>query len=291
MPSVLVLVSRKQQGRKTAQWFARGCELVGDKVKRLSEEVYKEPISDVLVHYGFDGSRESSIAKAHADYVAAGLKAVYTDIGYFRRRDLFDRYHDYKRFAINDRHPTAYFQNFKHSSDRADAVLRVAIAPKMRQGKNIIVCGMSNKASAFDRVDGWTEWAIAELRRHTDRPIIYRPKPQRAKVGQYPPIAGAGYSDPLRRRLEQELEDAWAVVSHHSNAGIDALIAGVPCFQPEGVASVLGLSDLAMIESPLRPSYEERWQLVNDVAYCQWNANEIEAGTAWRHMKGEELIP
>lgn len=278
------------RGKKTSRWFARGCELAGDRVTRLAAEDYREPCTDALLHYGFDGSRGSNIAKAHADYVAAGKHAVYVDIGYFKRRDLYDRYEDYQRFAINDRHPTAYFQKVKHGPDRASAH-PIAMRATMNQGRKVVVCGMSTKASAFDNVDGWTEAAIKELRKHTDRPIVYRPKPQRRKYGQLPPIPGTEYSDPITRRLEDELKDAWAVVSHHSNAGLDALIAGVPCFQPEGVASVLGLADLSKIEEPLLPDYEQRRQLINDVCYCQWNAWEIEAGQAWHHFKDEGLIP
>jgi hypothetical protein len=289
MATVLVLVSRKMRGKKTSRWFARGCELAGDRVTRLAEEDYREPCTDIVLHYGFDGSRESKIAKANADYVATGRKAVYVDIGYFKRRDIFDRYEDYQRFAINDRHPTAYFQRVKHGPDRAVAH-SIPMRATMNQGRKIVVCGMSTKASRFDYVEGWTEQAIVEIRKHTDRPIVYRPKPQRRKYGQLPPIAGTEYSDPVLRRLEQELQDAWAVVSHHSNAGLDALIAGVPCFQPEGVASVLGLSDLSKIEQPLLPSYEERRQLINDVCYTQWNAGEIDEGLAWRHFKDEGLL-
>ena len=142
----------------------------------------------------------------------------------------------------------------------------------------------------FDDVIGWEEAAIATIRKHSDKPIVYRPKPQANRKPQLPPLLGTTYSDPVARKIEDELKDAWAVVSHHSNAGLDALIAGVPCFQPDGVASVLGLADLSLIETPRLPSYEERRQLVHDVCYCQWNAAEIDAGLAWRHFRDEGLL-
>ena len=106
MATVLVLVAAKRQGRRTAEWFAHGAELAGYKAKRLAEANYTEPCSDILVHYGFDGSPDSAIARAHADYVRAGLKAVYADIGYFRMRGRpFDRYEDYQA-VIDKRAPS-----------------------------------------------------------------------------------------------------------------------------------------------------------------------------------------
>ena len=270
-----------------------------DRVSRLWSHEYREPCSEILLHYGFDGSQESPIAGAFRDYVRAGLKAVYIDLGYFKNRrgerggPGLGRYGDYHRWSINDRHPTAHFQRVKHPPDRAEA-LGIKLAKKMRQGENIILCGMSPKASVFDDVIGWEEAAIVKIRKVTTRPIVYRPKPQRASGPrarpQLPPLPGTIYSDPTRRSLENELENAWAVVSHHSNAGLDALVAGVPCFQVEGVASVLTSGSLSDIEAPRLPTLEERQQLVNDVCYTQFNGGEAAAGIAWRHFRDEGLL-
>jgi hypothetical protein len=301
MPSVLVLSSRKRRAKEICPGLAEGARLAGYKVERAWAEDYREPTTEVLLHYGFDGSRESSIAGAFSDYVAAGLKAVYVDLGYFKNRAALGRYGDYHRWSINARHPNAHFQLRKHDSSRADA-LGIVLRAKMSQGRNIVLCGMSPKAAAFDGVPGWEEAAVVELRKHTERPIVYRPKPQRTirsgrkaapgamSNGQLPPIDGTLYSDPLNRKLEHELADAWAVVSHHSNAGLDALVAGVPCFQEDGVALALGRSNLALIEKPRLPTFEERRQLVNDVCYTQWNAAEAAAGIAWRHYRDEGLL-
>lgn len=289
-----VIVSRKFRAReKICPSLANGIAAAGDKPISLRAERYNGVFSDAVIFYGFDGNRDSNIARAFDDYRKAGLKAVYVDLGYFKKRDSLGRYGDYHRFSVNDRHPTAYFQNIKHPSDRFDQHHR-KIAREMRQGKNIILCGMSDKASRFDGCGGLEQWerdAIDKIKAVTDRPIVYRPKPQVKDKPQYPAIAGVGYSDPRTRSLEDELKDSWAVVSHHSNAGIDALLAGVPCFQAEGVAVALGLSDLSMIEQPRLPNLDERRQFMFDVAYCQFNRAEMENGTAWRHLKSEGLVP
>jgi hypothetical protein len=287
-----LLVSRKFRARqKVMPDMAQGIQLVGDKVERIWPHDYRGIFSDVLVFYGFDGSRESQIAKAFNDYKAAGKPAIYIDLGYFNNKARDGRY-GYHRFSVSGRHPTAYFQNRKHKPDRFGVHGR-RIEAWRTPGKNIVVCGMSEKCAVFEgfKFEEWERAAIAKLRSVTDRPIVYRPKPQRRTVSQYPPIEGVSYSNPLVRKLGEELKEAWAVVSHHSNAGIDSLLAGVPTFTDEGVASVLGHGDLALIERPRCPTDSERKQFAADVAYCQFNRPEMRDGTAWRHFKDEGLVP
>jgi hypothetical protein len=271
--------------------MAQGIQLVGDRVERIWPHDYRGVFSDSLVFYGFDGSRESQIAKAFNDYKAAGKPAIYIDLGYFNNKARDGRY-GYHRFSVSARHPTAYFQNRKHKSDRFSVHGR-RIEAWRKPGKNIVVCGMSEKCAVFEgfKFEEWERAAIAKLKAVTDRPIVYRPKPQRRTVSQYPPIEGVSYSNPLVRKLGEELKEAWAVVSHHSNAGIDSLLAGVPTFTDEGVASVLGHGDLALIEQPRCPTDTERKQFAADVAYCQFNRPEMRDGTAWKHFKDEGLVP
>jgi len=153
---------------------------------------------------------------------------------------------------------------------------------------------MSEKCAVFEGF-GFEQWernAIAQMRKVTDRPIVYRPKPRKRDTPQYPMIEGVAYSNPAKtKHLEDELRDAWAVVSHHSNAGIDALLNGVACYSAEGVATVVGCTDLADIENRRFPTDEERRQWAYDIAYCQFNRPEMRDGTAWRHFKDEGLVP
>jgi hypothetical protein len=248
-------------------------------------------VSDVALFYGFDGSRNSTIYKAFNDYKAAGGKAVYIDLGYFNDRMKDGRY-GYHRFSVNARHPTAYFQKERHPGDRF-AVHGRKIEPwKRGAGRNILVCGMSRKCAEFEgfQFEEWERKAIGALRLVTDRPIVYRPKPVRVREQPPPPIKGVGYSNPRTTGIQAELRNAWAVVSHHSNAGIDGLLVGVPSFSDEGVATALGHTDVSLIEQPRQPSDEERRQFAWDVAYTQFHIDEMASGLAWRHLKNEGLV-
>jgi hypothetical protein len=286
-----LIVSRKFRARqKVMPDIEAGLQSCGVKLKRIWAHDYSGIFSDVAIFYGFDGSRGSSITKAFEDYRAAGKKAIYIDLGYFNNRTKDGRY-GYHRFSINNRHPTAYFMNTMHPADRFKVHGR-KVEPWRRPGENIILCGMSEKCALFEgyAFEEWEKSAIQQISTVTKRPIVYRPKPRRRDEPQYPPIKGVGFSNPAQKSLQDELDNAWAVVSHHSNANIDALLAGVPCFSDEGVALVLGKSDLRQIEDPLVPTDQERKQFAANVAYCQFNRPEMRDGTFWKHFKADGLV-
>jgi hypothetical protein len=145
---------------------------------------------------------------------------------------------------------------------------------------------MSHKASwSCGLGDGgtWENAVIKEIAKHTDREIVYRPKPT-WRGSQ--PLPGARYA--IDEPLEKSFADAFATVSHHSNASCDSAIAGIPAFVMDGIAKPMALQDLSKIETPYRPGDREQW--LNDAAYCQFSLAELSDGTAWTHLKSEGLI-
>jgi hypothetical protein len=289
-----VLLSRKFRGRqKIGPSLADGIRAVGDKVKVVDSRDYRSPFSDVLLFYGFDGSRSSTIYKAYCDYQREGKTCVYTDLGYFRQRATLGRYGDYHRFTVSSpelgysRHPTAYFQRTKHPADRVSQFgIRL---DRRKPGEYILLCGMSQKCSVFEgfEFEQWEREAVAKIRSVTDRPIHYRPKPN--KLNRYTSLPGTVFAPPTQD-IGAALRGAWATVSHHSNAGIDGLCLGVPAFVAEGVCVPVGSTDLGLIENPPLPTDDERRQWLADIAYCQWNRAEMNSGAYWRHLKDEGLV-
>ncbi|MER9768892.1 hypothetical protein NKJ09_22830 [Mesorhizobium sp. M0189] len=205
-------------------------------------------------------------------------------MGYFGRLEP-SKWAGFHKVSVNGRHPTAYFQSRRHDGARAS---RFGIDPKeWRTGKSILVAGTSDKGALVDgfQPEQWERSAIAELQKHTDRPIVYRAKPSWLGAA---PIAGATFEH-TRDDVLLSLRDCHAVVTHHSNVAVDGLINGIPAFCVEGVATPLALWDLALIESPKTEGDRERW--INDISYCQFDVAEMEAGIPWRHLKDEGLIP
>lgn len=145
--------------------------------------------------------------------------------------------------------------------------LGVQIRSWRAEGKHIVICPQSNE---YMRLSGWVgDWlakVTAELRQHTDRELRVR-----SKKGS-------------QSSLAQDLQGAWALVTHASAAAVEALLAGVPVFcTGRCAARWMGTSDLALIEDPLMPERREEWAAV--LAENQWTEAEMRAGTAWRALQ------
>jgi len=244
---------------------------------------YVSPMHRVAIFYGLHGR----LAGCFKDYARDPHRhGVYIDLGYFGRREggkLFG----YHKFAVNDRHPTAYFQTKRHSSSRWDR-FRYAIRPWRPNHPNspIILAGMGPKGASAEGYNPgqWEAEAARIIRRHSKRPIIYRPKPNWLGA---PPIPGTQYTRPDSIKLDDQLRDAHAIVSHHSNANVEALMLGVPSFTEGGIGTTMSLSDLSKIEYPYFP--EDREQFFYDLAWCQWSVAEMREGLAWRYLRDEVL--
>lgn len=259
--------------------MAAGARKCGEIVRVIGSSDFRSPDADVAVFYGFD----ASLQRVFASYRSDGLPVVYVDLGYWGRHDGGKR-SGYHKISVNNRHPTAYFQKRSHDGSR---IRRFNLDLKdWTAGRSILLAGTSARAAAVDGFapEEWERAAAARLREFTDRPIIYRPKPSWPGAK---PIPGTTF-EADQAGLPNLLLDCHAVVTHHSNVSVDGLIAGVPAFCLEGVASPLALQDLSEIERPNREG--DRVQLLRDISWCQWNVAEMSEGLAWRYLRDEGLI-
>lgn len=261
-----------------------GIRRCGDAVRRIPSTKFGGAVEeDVAVFYGL-GYRCGDIMRV---CMASGhTKAVYVDLGYWGRREG-GRFRGYHKIVVNARHPTEYFQREKHSGSRL-AKFNIRMKPWRERGRHILIAGMGPKAASAARMAPcqWEAQIIKALASVTKRPIVYRPKPNWREAFVLP---GASFTPPGSISLETQLEHCHAIISHHSNANLDALASGVPSFTWGGVAQPLSLSDLSRIEDPLLEG--DREQLFRDIAWVQWNLQEMEQGLPWRHLKSEGLIP
>lgn len=234
---------------------------------------------DAAIFYGLAGG----CGKILSDYRAAGKRAIYIDLGYWGRRNR-TRWDGYHKLALNSRHPTDYFQRIPKGPERFSE-FGLTISPWRKSGRHILLVGMSAKAAHAEgfEPEQWERETIARLRQLTDRPIVYRPKPNWRDAR---PLEGTQFGQGAA--LADALVDCHAVVAHHSNAAIDALLAGIPCICPEGAASVLSGHQLEQIENPPMPDGREQWAC--DLAWTQWTVEEMEAGLAYRYLVTEGLL-
>ena len=283
MKVVIYQIPGHERSKVICAAWRQGLAAVGQDYTVRSSVTYLRPDADVAIFYGLSGR----LAHALRDYPAAGRTALYVDLGYWGRKDATKegRFTGFHKISVNGRHPTAYFQARAHSDDRF-ATSGLVVRPWQPPGSSVLIVGMGPKGSAAEGYPalGWETEALGVMRARTRRPFIYRPKPN----WQAPPRLPGASMAPAGQSLEDALRDCHAVVAHHSNAAVEAIVAGVPAFVAEGVAVPMASTDLTQIENPVRPDGREQW--LADIAYTQWSVAEIATGLPWLHLKSEGLV-
>lgn len=147
--------------------------------------------------------------------------------------------------------------------DRWNA-LDTPLWPWFRGGRHIVIAEPSPTYERFHGIEGWTERTVAQLKTLTDRPLVIRDK-EMQRFG---------------RKLHEDLKGAHCLVTHGSNAAVESVIMGCPVFvHPDSAASLVGLTDLNRIETPIYPDREPWcWSL----AHSQFSEPELCNGVLWR---------
>jgi hypothetical protein len=255
--------------------FALGALTCGDNVDFLNvDHGYRE--CDVAVVFGIrkeavpaSWSRGKIIAEHHR----RGKRVVVIDTGYVKR----DRYFMVGFDGLNGR---ADFRNGDVPNDRWEA-LNVPLRPWRIEGEHIVVAGQIPHDAACQHIDfrGWVKSVISEIEDRTKRTVIFRPHPLFDPNGY-----GVMGVEKSTRPLRDDLVNAHCVVTFNSNTAVDAVIAGIPafCFDKGSMAVRVGNHNLDDIENPMTP---DRRGWAHSLAYCQWRADEMAEGLAWRHLR------
>lgn len=263
--------------------FAQGVNAAGDRAELAPADRADPRTYDVVAFYGLRDRLRDVVDACRAE----GRKAVVLDLGYWRRK-AGGRFEGYYKVSVNDNHPM-YVLGLDVPGDRFER-LGVRLRPwrGTRDGAFVLVAGMSRKACWAHRLEfeAWERAAIERLRGLTSRRIVYRPK---KSVVLEASRLGDGYSPPSEP-LERVLEDTHLLVARHSNAALDAIVAGVPCLVEHGIALALS-TPWERVEDPPAPSDDERLRLCWRAAYAQWTLAEMAAGEAWRFLRGRGVVP
>jgi len=153
--------------------------------------------------------------------------------------------------------------------------------PLKKQNGAILLVTHSEKPCMFYKIDRdqWVQETVAELKKHTDRPIIVRDKglrPERIKDNS---VAG-----------QCKRQGIYAVVTYQSMAALEAIHFGIPAFtMAPSCTDTVANRDLSLIETPKYPDEEEFQNLLNFLAYCQYTCDEMRTGIAFRNIEKFEL--
>lgn len=206
----------------------------------------------------------------------AGGRTVVIDSGYVKRGMEPTSYYMVGFDGING---WADFRNKGMPSDRWDE-LGTELKLWRDDGEAVILCGQvpwDASVQALDMLD-WLPDTAREIRARTQRKVIYRPHPA---ARQHP--GGVPGCETSTRPLAEDLAIAHCVVCYNSNSAVEAIIDGVPAIVLGNGAMSEAVAERSLdnIEQPRRP---DRKQWVYDLAYCQWQPQEMAQGKAWRHL-------
>lgn len=171
----------------------------------------------------------------------------------------------------------------------------LTLQPYRTQGNHILLCLQRNggwSMAGFSVVE-WALQTIAEIRKHSKRPIRIRPHPGDKGAArdcdailQRSSRKYVGISKSLPDSdLMFDLQNCWAVVNHNSSPTVGAAIEGFPVFVTDPTHSQcaeIANTELANIEYPNLP---DRQSWVERLSMFHWNHEELANGTAWNHMK------
>lgn len=198
-----------------------------------------------------------------------------------------------KGFIKRDKYYMVGFDGLNNKADFANGGsppdrwnnLGVKIKPWTTNGKNILVCGQVPSDASVQNVDiiQWCAYAISQIKKITERTIVFRPHP--LAINRTPAIIGASYST---NTFEDDLRNSMAVVTYNSNAATDAILGGVPAFTFDAGSMTWDITshNINDINNPHYPLKEDLQQWANNIAYTQWNKEEMECGLPWLHLTG-----
>jgi len=189
------------------------------------------------------------------------------------------------KVGLNGINRTAYFGEQNNDRTRADN-LGLVCKPWRSNGDFILICGQHNKSLQWQHMLPMSDWFMQtyrEIRKHTDRPIVFRPHPrcrlEHIELGlkhvyrQEPVKIGGSYDD-----FDMGFDDVHCTISWSSNPGIHSVINGVPAFVSTHSLAYPVANDIDFLHDIEQPLMPDRTQWLNDYAWTEFTVEEIVAG-------------
>jgi hypothetical protein len=195
------------------------------------------------------------------------------------------------KVGLNGINRDAYFGDKDNDRTRADS-LGLVCKPWRSNGDFILVCGQHDKSLLWQNMPRMSNWFLNtydEIRKYTQRPIVFRPHPRcrlehierglKNVYRQEPQHVNGTYDD-----FDMGFDNVWATVSYSSNPGTHSCINGVPAFVSTHSLAYDVSNDIDFlydIENPLMP---DRQQWLNDYAHTEYTIKEISHGIPLNHL-------
>jgi len=203
--------------------------------------------------------------------------------------------HHYLRYSFNGVFPSTgiYFDDQPNPQrwQQIKTDLNIQIEDIKNNGSHILLCLQRNGGWSMGQTDllDWIQFVHSKVRKHSSRHILIRPHPKDYKSTEY--LKSLNFkklnntSISLNKTFDEDLKNAWAVINHNSSSIVGPIIKGYHAFVTDGENSQckeVVNTDLRSIENP---AIFDRQRWLERISMFHWKFEELENGSAWRHMK------
>ena len=195
------------------------------------------------------------------------------------------------KVGLNGINRDAYFGD-SNNDDSRKRLLGLKVKPWRTKGKYILLCGQHDKSlqwQGMPRMSNWFLNTYDEIRKHTDRPIIFRPHPRcrlehierglRHVIRQEPQHVNGTYDS-----FDMGFNDIHCTISYSSNPGIHSIIEGVPAFVSTHSLAYDVANDIDFLHDIENPVMPDRTQWLNDYAHTEYTIEEISQGIPLKRL-------
>ena len=195
------------------------------------------------------------------------------------------------KVGLNGINRSGYFGPLGNSSDRS-VFLGLQVKPWRKNGEYILICGQHDKSLQWQnqtRMSNWFLQTYDEIRKYSDRPIIFRPHPRcrlphierglKHVYRQEPQHLSGTYDD-----FDLNFDNIFATVNFSSNPGIHSVIQGVPAFVSHNSLAYDVANDIDFLYNIETPKTYDRTQWLNDYAWTEYRVEEIAQGLPLKRL-------
>ena len=274
------MVSRRIRRRRTLE-TSKGISLIQPRPSPKMERIY------AALEQGWPGAKINSglfnnyvlwgLIGNNTQIMDSGDNYIFCDMPYYGRYDPNneDWENTYWRWCSNSLHDN---RRLNVPADRYLDWREYEVKPWQTQGEHILICPSSQTMTHYMTgmtVEQWVQKVVDYVSDQTDRPIKLRLKPR-----------GKGTSGPsvAKKSIEDELENAYCLITAGSLTSIDALKAGIPVVSTnkEHCPAAWCSNTLDQINNL---KLYDREQLFYNLAYKQYSIKEMREGICYENSK------
>ncbi len=204
---------------------------------------------------------------------------------YFMDHGYFTNAHDSPHWLRVTKNKHCQNKITHAKTDRYEKYFKLDLQPWHKTGKKILVLPPTNAISNFFSATNWLDETLKILQANTDRKIDVREKPYNPTIAVDHVGATVKIDKPTKHQGHINWNDYFACVTYNSNTTMASLQNGVPVFcDPVNCAAApISETNFANIETP---KYDDRMALFSNLAYNNFNLEELSNGTAWEILNG-----